>query len=137
MVLKVSKISLIALIINIAYICHSFMQKTVKHFFVFSLLLIFLSNVSGISVCLEHAKHSTSKSTEKKNSKEEKGDVFSQDDQCQCALHLQMNTSLIPDIQNVDFALQNIGHSVIPHPKAVEYRRLIDYFSSRAPPYFS
>jgi len=113
------------------------MQKIVKHFFVFSLLLIFLANVSGISVCLEHAKHLTSEHVEKKNSKDEKSANFSQDDQCQCALHLQMNSCLFPEIQILDFALQDIDHSVITHPKAVEYRRLIDYFSSRAPPYFS
>lgn len=112
------------------------MQKTLKIFFTFSLLLIFLSNVSGISICLEHAKHVTTKIDNKKDSKKEKAPTVSQDD-CQCALHLQMNTSLLPEIQNLNFAINDSNDNEIPQPKAVSYRCLLDFFSSRAPPVLS
>ncbi|MCY0970750.1 hypothetical protein [Chryseobacterium wangxinyae] len=110
------------------------MLKTLKTFFVFSLLLIFLSNVSGISVCLEHAKHSITKTADKKDSKGEKSKTISQDDECQCDLHLHMNASLLPEIQNLDFAFTTLNNSEKPQPKPKTYRCLLDYFSSRAPP---
>jgi hypothetical protein len=113
------------------------MHKTLKTFFVFSLLLVFLSNVSGISVCLDHAKHLTSKAVEKKHSKEDNGSTFSQDDECQCALHLQMNNILIPEIQNIEFVLDTVNDNEIPQLKTTTYRCLLDFFSSRAPPHFS
>lgn len=113
------------------------MQKTLKTFFVFSLLLIFLSNVSGISVCLEHAKHSVTKTTDKKVSKGEKTATISQDDECQCDLHLHMNASLLPEIQHLDFVFSILNNNEVPQPKAKTYRSLLDYFSSRAPPSLS
>lgn len=113
------------------------MQKTLKTFFVFSLLLIFLSDVSGISVCLEHAKHSATKIAYKKDSKGEKSKTISQDDECQCDLHLHMNASLLPEIQDLDFAFNTLHKSETPQPKAKTYRCLLDYFSSRAPPCLS
>lgn len=113
------------------------MQKTLKTFFVFSLLLIFLSNVSGISICLEHAKHATAKTLHKKDSKKEKVPTVSQNDDCQCALHLQMNTSILPENQNQDFTFNITNNNEMPQPKARTYRCLLDYFSSRAPPRLS
>ncbi|AZB10844.1 hypothetical protein EG344_19375 [Chryseobacterium sp. G0162] len=113
------------------------MQKTLKTFFVFSLLLIFLSNVSGISICLEHAKHATAKTLHKKDSKKEKVPTVSQNDDCQCALHLQMNTSILPENQNQDFTFNITNNNEMPQPKAKTYRCLLDYFSSRAPPRLS
>lgn len=113
------------------------MLKTLKTFFVFSLLLIFLSNVSGISVCLDHAKHLVTKTADKKDSKGEKSANISQDDECQCDLHLQMNASLLPEIQNLDFAFNTLSNNEVPQPKAKTYRCLLDYFSSRAPPSLS
>ncbi|WP_123910976.1 MULTISPECIES: hypothetical protein [unclassified Chryseobacterium] len=108
-----------------------------KTFFVFSLLLIFLSNVSGISICLEHAKHATAKTLHKKDSKKEKVPTVSQNDDCQCALHLQMNTSILPENQNQDFTFNITNNNEMPQPKAKTYRCLLDYFSSRAPPRLS
>lgn len=113
------------------------MQKTLKTFFVFSLLLIFLSNVSGISVCLEHAKHSITKTADKKDSKGGKSQTVSQDDECQCDLHLHMNASLLPEIQHLDFVFSILNNNEVPQPKAKTYRSLLDYFSSRAPPSLS
>jgi hypothetical protein len=110
------------------------MQKTLKTFFVFSLLLIFLSNVSGISICLEHAKHATAKTLHKKDSKKEQGITFSQDDHCQCALHMHMNHVVLPESLTVDFAVNTANSSEMPQPKAINYRCLLDFFSSRAPP---
>ncbi|REC59350.1 hypothetical protein DRF65_26360 [Chryseobacterium pennae] len=110
------------------------MQKTLKTFFVFSLLLIFLSNVSGISICLEHAKHATAKTFPKKDSKEEKGPTFSKDDHCQCALHMHMHNVVLPESLTVDFAVNTANDSEMPQPKAINYRCLLDFFSSRAPP---
>nr|WP_315035099.1 hypothetical protein [uncultured Chryseobacterium sp.] len=108
-----------------------------KTFFVFSLLLIFLSNVSGISICLEHAKHATARIVNKKDSQKEKVPTFSQNDDCQCALHLQMNTSILPEAQHQDFAFNPANNNEMPQPKARIYRCLLDYFSSRAPPCLS
>ncbi|QQQ29003.1 hypothetical protein [Chryseobacterium indoltheticum] len=113
------------------------MQKILKTFFVFSLLLIFLSNVSGISVCLEHARHSVTKTADKKESKGEKSKTISQDDECQCDLHLHMNASLLPDIQDLDIVFNTENKSEMPQSKAKTYRCLLDYFSSRAPPCLS
>lgn len=110
------------------------MQKTLKTFFVFSLLLIFLSNVSGISICIKHAKHATAKTFHKKDSKKEKGLTFSQDDDCQCALHMHMNNVVLPESLTIDFIANASNDSEIPQPKAINYRCLLDFFSSRAPP---
>ncbi len=116
------------------YICFSIMQKFLRVFFVFSLLLIFVSNVSGVTTCLDHAKHAKSKVIYKKGSKEEKIPTFSQDDECQCALHLHMSNVLLPEPLNLDFAIDTTNDSEMPQPKAISYRCLLDFFSSRAPP---
>ncbi|MGO4710211.1 hypothetical protein AB4Y90_14090 [Chryseobacterium sp. 2TAF14] len=105
-----------------------------KTFFVFSLLLIFLSNVSGTTQCLEHARHSVTKTAYKKDFKGENSKTISQDDECQCNLHLHMNASVLPEIQNLDFVFHTLNNSEIPQPKAKTYCCLLDYFSSRAPP---
>ncbi|WP_288442575.1 hypothetical protein [uncultured Chryseobacterium sp.] len=111
------------------------MQKFLRVFFVFSLLLIFVSNVSGVTTCLDHARHSKGKVTYKKGSKEEKIPTFSQDDECQCALHLHMSSVLLPEPLNLDFAIDTTNDNEMPQPKAISYRCLLDFFSSRAPPY--
>ncbi len=110
------------------------MQKFLRVFFVFSLLLIFVSNVSGVSTCLNHAQHAKSKVIYKKGSKEEKIPTFSQDDECQCALHMHMNNILLPEPMDIDFAIHMSNDSEMPQPKAISYRCLLDFFSSRAPP---
>ncbi|WP_426483072.1 hypothetical protein [Chryseobacterium sp. R2ACT005] len=110
------------------------MQKFLRVFFVFSLLLIFVSNISGVNTCLDHAKHSKSKVIYKKGSKEEKIPTFSQDDECQCALHMHMNNVLLPEALNMNFAINSTNDSEMPQPKAISYRCLLDFFSSRAPP---
>lgn len=109
------------------------MQKFLRIFFVFSLLLIFVSNVSGVSMCLDHAKHAKSKVIYKKGSKEEKIPTYSQDDECQCALHMDMNNILLPEPLNMDFAIDTTNDNEMPQPKAISYRCLLDFFSSRAP----
>ncbi len=116
------------------YICFSIMQKFLRVFFVFSLLLIFVSNVSGVSTCLDHAKHTKSKVIYKKGAKEEKIPTFSQDDECQCVLHMHMNNVLLPEPLEMDFAINSTNDSEMPQPKAISYRCLLDFFSSRAPP---
>ncbi|HAO27261.1 MAG TPA: hypothetical protein DCQ68_05405 [Chryseobacterium indologenes] len=110
------------------------MQKFLRVFFVFSLFLIFISNVSGVSTCFNHAQHSKSKLIYKKGSKEEKIHTISQDDECQCALHMHMNNILLPEPLDMDFAISTTNDSEMPQPKAVSYRCLLDFFSSRAPP---
>ncbi len=116
------------------YICFSIMQKFLRVFFVFSLLLIFVSNVSGVSRCIDHAQHAKSKMIYKKGSKEEKIPTFSQDDECQCALHMHMNNILLPEPLDMDFAIDTTNDNEMPQPKAISYRCLLDFFSSRAPP---
>lgn len=113
------------------------MQKSFRNFFVLSLLLVFFYNASGLSVCLDHAGHSKDLSVKVKDSKNGKEASFSQDDECQCALHLQMNHVLIPEPLSIDFPTRNSIASEIPHTKAITYRCLLDYFSSRAPPVLS
>jgi hypothetical protein len=110
------------------------MQKFLRVFFVFSLLLILISNVSGVTTCIDHARHAKSKLLYKKGSKEEKIPTFSQDDECQCALHMQMTTILLPEPLNLDFGIDCNNDCEMPQPKAISYRCLLDFFSSRAPP---
>lgn len=112
------------------------MQKFLRIFFVFSMLLIFMSNVSGVSTCLDHAKHTKTKLMYKKGSKEEKIPTFSQDDECQCALHMHMTNILLPEPLQMNFAVNTSNDSEMPQPKAISYRCLLDFFSSRAPPSF-
>lgn len=113
------------------------MQKSIKSFFVFSLLLLFLYNVSGYNLSVEHAGHTKNFSVKVKDSKTENQSSISQDDDCQCALHMQMNHMLL--IQPVTIELANSTSTIqeIPHTKAIAYHCLLDYFSSRAPPYLS
>ncbi|MBP2617806.1 hypothetical protein [Chryseobacterium jejuense] len=70
----------------------------------------------------------------KKGSKEEKIPTFSQDDECQCALHMHMNNILLPESLQMNFVVNTSNDSEMPHPKAISYRCLLDFFSSRAPP---
>ncbi|MGH1517905.1 hypothetical protein [Chryseobacterium sp. JK1] len=110
------------------------MQKFLRVFFILSLFLIFVSSVSGVTTCLDHAKHSKTKVVYKKGSKEEKIPTFSQDDECQCALHMHMNNVLLPEPLNMDFSINITNDNEMPQPKAISYRCLLDFFSSRAPP---
>ncbi|UZT98746.1 hypothetical protein ODZ84_04005 [Chryseobacterium fluminis] len=110
------------------------MQKFLRCFLVFSLLLIFVSHISGLTVSLDHSKHSTSKVFPKKDSQKDNTPTISQDDECQCMLHMHMNTSILPEAMAIDFSLNTLNNSELPQPKAVTYRCLLDFFSSRAPP---
>lgn len=110
------------------------MHQSFKHFFIFTLLLTFLYNASGIGVCIEHAAHKNEQATGTKSPKTEKGIVFSQDDNCQCALHMDMNHMLLPEPVMVEMPVDLNSVAEIPHSKAITYRCLLDYFSSRAPP---
>lgn len=120
-----------------SYFCAFDMQKILKTFFVFSLLMAFIYNVSGISVCFDHAGHAKSFAAKLKHSKTEKGSSVSQDDECQCALHLQMHHVLLPDLLSLELPGSRSVSVEMPHPKAIAYYCLLDYFSSRAPPYSS
>ncbi|KAA0129633.1 hypothetical protein FY557_04860 [Chryseobacterium sp. SN22] len=120
-----------------SYFCAFDMQKILKTFFVFSLLTVFVYNVSGISVCFDHAGHAKSFAAKLKHSKTEKGASVSQDDECQCALHLQMHHVLLPDLFALELPAGSSVSGEMPHPKAIAYYCLLDYFSSRAPPHSS
>lgn len=113
------------------------MRKSLKNFFVFSLLMVFLYNVCGMSVCFDHARHAKSFAAKLKDSKTPKGATISQDDDCQCALHMQMNHVLLPESLAIELPISTLISNETPHPKAITYRCLLDYFSSRAPPYSS
>ncbi|MCJ8152702.1 hypothetical protein MKJ01_02855 [Chryseobacterium sp. SSA4.19] len=112
------------------------MRTYFRNFFVFSLLLVFLYNVSGIGSCMEHIRHSKTLSEKTKSSKPEKGSTISQDDECQCALHMQMNNVLMPEMLAIQWTADVVSDGEMPHPKAITYRCLLDYFSSRAPPVY-
>lgn len=122
---------------NINYICGLFMQKSLRIFLMFSFLLVFLSNTTGISIYLEHQNHPSVKTDTKKNKEPKKGFAISEDDQCQCALHMQMHTGLLPELPGIAFVTDTKNSTEIPQQNAGTYRCLIDFFSSRAPPYFS
>ena len=107
------------------------MQKTLKNFFLFSLLTLFLYNVSGIGVCIEHASHS---SVSEKTSKTEK-DSVSKDDDCQCALHFQMNNLLFEEIVHLDVVTDIVAEKRLFLSEEKTCYQLLDYFSSRAPPH--
>lgn len=98
---------------------------------------MFFYNVSGLSVYVEHALHSKNFSAKTKDSKTEKGSTVSQDDECQCALHMQMNHVLLPEPLAIELPISTLIDHEMPHTKAVTYRCLLDYFSSRAPPSLS
>ncbi|WP_294199211.1 hypothetical protein [Chryseobacterium endophyticum] len=111
------------------------MQKILKTFFVFSLLTVFLYNVSGISVCIEHARHAKNFAAKLKDQKTGKGTSISQDDECQCAIHMQMNHVLLPEPMVIDLPHGDTFSGEMAHTKAIAYYCLLDYFSSRAPPH--
>jgi len=110
------------------------MQKSLRNFFVLSLMLALFYNVSGLSLSIDHAQHSKNASSKIKKSKSEKETCISQDDDCQCALHMQMNHVVIPESLSIDSYVSVLINSEVPHSKATAYRCLLDYFSSRAPP---
>ncbi|KFC19529.1 hypothetical protein [Chryseobacterium sp. FH1] len=113
------------------------MKRSLRNFFVFFSLLIFVYNVSGLGICIDHAQHSKSISSKAKNSKTEKETSISQDDECQCALHMQMNHILLQEPLAIEFPIDTSVDHQIPHSKSITYRCLLDYFSSRAPPSLS
>lgn len=105
--------------------------KTLKHFFLFSLLALFFYNVSGIRVCLEHAEHKSS-ITQKSDTSDK--DSVSKDDGCQCALHFQMNNVLFEETVSLAILTESVvGTKLFPTEEKTCYQ-LLDYFSSRAPP---
>ena len=110
------------------------MQKLLQGLVVFSLVLMFFYNVSGISTCIEHANHAESHSTTKKEGKSNQGAKFSQGDHCQCALHMHMHNVIMPENLSIAFSLQDATNSEIPKKKTTSYDCLLDFFSSRAPP---
>ena len=113
------------------------MLSSIKKFFVFSLLLLCFYNISGLSTCIEHAQHSNRHSAEKESNKKENHASVSQDDNCQCALHFQMNHVLLPEIAELVLPFPKVPATENVQHKATTYRCLIDFFSSRAPPFFS
>ena len=113
------------------------MGKFLKTFFVSSLLVLFLYNVSGVGVAIEHARHSKDISAKTEHSKSEKSSTFSQDENCQCALHMQMHHSILPETVWIHLPLSSQIDDEKPQPKASTFRSLLDDFSSRAPPFFS
>lgn len=87
-----------------------------------------------MSVCFDHAQHTKSFDKTTKDSKDQKGATISQDDDCQCALHLQMSNLLLPENQLIEFKSSTLVNDVISHSQTYAYLCLLDYFSSRAPP---
>lgn len=113
------------------------MKKSLKNFFLFSLLLAFIFNVSGMSVHFEHVKHSKNIDSKVKDSKNQKTAKFSQDEDCHCALHLQMNHFQSVENLSISTFADSLINDGYTQSEAFAYRCLLDYFSSRAPPYFS
>jgi hypothetical protein len=113
------------------------MLSSIKNFFVFSLLLLSFYNISGIGVCIEHAQHSQNHFHKTEHKEKENHASISQDDNCQCALHFQMNHFLLPEVTEVELPVSRTITVQTPQSKAITYSRLIDFFSSRAPPSFS
>lgn len=113
------------------------MLTNLKNFFVFSVMLMLIYNLSGLAISIEHSSHQVSHSENSKHKKLKTGSEISQDNDCQCAIHFQMNHVLLPELSLLDFPIVEELTSEMYQPKAVTYRSLIDYFSSRAPPVFS
>lgn len=113
------------------------MAKKIKNFFVFSMMLMLIYNVSGLAIAVEHSSHHVSHSGNSKQKKSKTGSEISQDNDCQCAVHFQMNHILLPELALLDFPISKKQTSELPQPKAKTCRCLLDYFSSRAPPAFS
>ncbi len=122
---------------NFSLLLHFSMPKTIKNFFVFSMMLMLIYNVSGLAVTIEHSSHHLSDSENSKQKKSKTGSEISQDNDCQCALHFQMNHILLPELALLDFPIFEEPTGELPQPKVKTYRCLLDYFSSRAPPAFS
>lgn len=113
------------------------MTTTIKNFFVFSLMLMLIYNVSGLAISIEHSSHHVSHNEDSKHQKSKAESTISQDNDCQCALHFHMNHFWLPEVPLIDFPLLEKQTCETPQPKAKTYRCLLDYFSSRAPPSFS
>lgn len=113
------------------------MFSSIKNFFTYSLLLLFFYNISGLGICIEHAEHSKNHSVKTDGSKKGQEKNISQDDNCQCALHFQMNHVLLPEATVIELPLAQAVIIRNPQSKAITYSCLIDFFSSRAPPSFS
>lgn len=109
----------------------------IKNFFVFSMMLMLIYNISGLAIAVEHSSNHVSHSGNSKQKKSKTGSEISKDNDCQCALHFQMNHILLPELALLDFPILEERTSELPQPKVKTYRCLLDYFSSRAPPAFS
>ncbi len=94
-------------------------------------------NVSGLAISIEHSGHHVRRTENSEHQKSKAGSEISQDNNCQCALHFQMNHSLGPDLAIPDFSFIQDNKNEIPQPEVITYTCLLDYFSSRAPPSFS
>jgi hypothetical protein len=110
------------------------MDSSIKKFFIFSVLLLLFYNISGLGICIEHSQHSKNHPAKTDGSKKENHKYISQDDNCQCALHFQMNHVLLPDVTSVELSSPQLTTATNPQPKVLTYSCLIDFFSSRAPP---
>lgn len=106
--------------------------KDPETFFLFSLLTIFLYNVSGIGICIEHAKHKSSISQKADKSE---NDSVSKDDDCHCALHFQMNNVLCEETVHLVLLTGTVAEKRLFLSEEKTCYQLLDYFSSRAPPH--
>jgi len=109
------------------------MSEFLRKILILPLLLMFLINVSGIGVCIEHSQHSNS--TSAKLHQDNKETCIDNEDVCQCLLHMHMNQVLMPEVFVIDTPISSIIDNEMPQPKSINYRCLLDFFSSRAPPY--
>lgn len=109
------------------------MSELLRKILIIPLLLMFIINVSGVGVCVEHSQHSSKAST--KLNSDEKETCIDNEDVCQCLLHMHMNQVLMPETLVIDTPINTTIDKEMPQPKATTYRCLLDFFSSRAPPY--
>lgn len=110
------------------------MGKSFKTFFAYLLLLVFLCNVSGAGVMVSHSGHTAGMQIKKSDKKSLNHSEVSQDDECQCALHLHMNNSLLEDTYVLNFPKENVYQTKSILNKPFRNHSLLEYFSSRAPP---
>lgn len=108
------------------------MKEFFKKILIIPLLLLFLINASGINVCIEHSQHSSTSTKIDQNKKET---CIDNEDVCHCLLHMHMNQVLMPETLAVDVPISSTINEEMPQPKAINYRCLLDFFSSRAPPH--
>jgi len=113
------------------------MFSSINKFLIFTLLLLFFYNISGLAICIEHAEHSKNHSVQADGSEKGYEKYITQDDNCQCALHFQINHILLPEETVIDLPFAQIAIVQNLQSKAITYSCLIDFFSSRAPPSFS